>query len=66
MVFYTFYTLVLKFYFKKMGKKKDRDDTFLRKKSRRKIKQCYHNDNCRWKKGQFSNEVNDLNKDIKK
>ena len=49
-----------------MGKKKDRDDTFLRKKSRRKIKQCYHNDNCRWKKGQFSNEVNGLNKDIKK
>ena len=41
----------------KIGKNKEDDDNFLRKKSRRKAKQYYHNDICRWKKDNFSNEV---------
>ena len=40
-----------------MDKKKKKDDTFLRKKSRRKAKQCYHNDICRWKRDSFSDEL---------
>ena len=31
----------------KIGKNKEGDDNFLRKKSRRKAKQYYHNDICR-------------------
>ena len=53
-----------------MGKNKKEDDTFLRKK-KRKTKQCYREDICRWNRGRFSNKVendqgNRLNKDIKK
>ena len=40
-----------------MDKKKKEDDTFLRKKNRRKPKQCYHNDICRWKRNSFSDEL---------
>ena len=32
----------------KIGKNKEDDDNFLRKKSRRKAKQYYNNDICRW------------------
>ena len=42
---------------KKIGKRKTEDDTFLRKRNRRKTKQCYHNDICRWKRDSPSNEV---------
>ena len=52
-----FYTLDLQFYQKKMGKKKKGDDSLLRKKNRRKAKQCWYNDICRWEKDSFSSEV---------
>ena len=50
-----FYTLALQFYFKN-GEKKE-GNTFLRKKNRRKMKQCYHNDISRLKRDNFSSEV---------
>ena len=47
-----FYTLVLKFYLK-IGKSKKEDDTFLKKKNRRKTKFCYYNKIWRWKRDSF-------------
>ena len=43
----------------------------MRKKTKRKKKQCYYEDSCRWIKDSFSSEVknykgNRLNKGIKK
>ena len=40
-----------------MGKNKKEDDNFLRKKNRRKTKQCYHGDTCRWNTDSFSSEA---------
>ena len=37
--------------------KRKKDDTFLIKKTGGKIKQCYHDDMCRWKRDSFSSEV---------
>ena len=56
------FTILLKKWAKKM---EEGDDAFLRKKSRRKTKQYYHNtsdittnsDTCRWKRDTFSSEV---------
>ena len=53
-----------------MGKRKEKDDTHLRKKNKRKTEQCYYKDICSWKRDSFSSEVekkkgNHLNKDIK-
>ena len=39
-----------------MEKREKEDDTFLRKKHRKKIKQCYHVDICRGKWNSFSRE----------
>ena len=56
-----------------MGKREKVGDTFLRKKSEEKPKQCSLYDIFRWKKYNFSSEIeirrwmkNRLNKDIKK
>ena len=56
-----------------MGKREKVGDTFLRKKSEEKPKQCGLYDIFRWKKYNFSSEIeirrrmkNRLNKDIKK
>ena len=52
-----------------MGKNKD--DTFLKKKNKRKTKQCYYEGIYRWNRDNFYSEVenykgNRLNKDTKK
>ena len=53
MMFYAFgFTILLE-----KWEKKEYDDAFLRKTSRRKTKQCYHNNICRWKRDSFSSEV---------
>ena len=47
-----FYSLVLHICLKN-GQKKRRKG----KKAEEKTRQCYHNDNCRWKRGRFFGEV---------
>ena len=64
------YTLVLQFYFKNEQKQKTK--WYLsEQKNRRKTKQCYHNDICRWNRDSFSSKVEItrgivLNKYVKK
>ena len=59
-----FYTLVLQFYYKKIGKRKKEDDTFSKKKKTEK-KQNSATMICisRWKKDFFSSEV-EITRDI--
>ena len=44
--------------FKRIGKRKKEDDTFLRKKNSKTAKQQNNNDIYRWKKDSFSSEGN--------
>ena len=41
---------------KKIDKRKEENETFLGKKQKK--KQCYHNDNCRWKGKVFPEKLN--------
>ena len=42
---------------KTMDKRKEEDESFPRKKNRRKTKRCYHNDICKWKRDNLPSKV---------
>ena len=56
---FTKYCFPLWFYsvIEKMGKRKKEDDTFLRKKTKEKSKQCDHHDICSWKRDSFFSKL---------
>ena len=58
-----FYTLILQFCYKKMGKRKKEDDTFYRKKTEKKQNSATMICISRWKKDFFSSEV-EITRDI--